>query len=95
MTEQTKAEMETLFSITEDNRNTIHVFSDSAVWQRKLERAGAVITRELKGGGKEYTIEYRQLSIRKAGKRELSEEQKVASKERMKKMLEARKTKNE
>lgn len=95
MTEQTRAEQETHLLINADDRNLIHCFSDEPVWQRKLERAGAIITKELKGGGKEYTIEYRQLSIRKAGKREMSEEQKAASKERMKKMLEARKAQNE
>lgn len=93
MTEQTRAEQEAIFYISGDNRETIHAFADDPTWQRKLERLGAIVTKELKGGGKEYTIEYRQLSIRKAGKRDMADEQKAAARERMLKMQEARKAK--
>lgn len=79
----TREEMECIFYLSADNRQTIHVFCDDLVWQRKLERLGAKITRDLGNGGKEYEIEYRQLSIRKAGKKEMSAEQKEKARERM------------
>jgi hypothetical protein len=52
---------------------------------RKLESAGAIFVKTT-GEGKEYTIEYRQLSIRKAGKKVMSEENKVRARERMREM---------
>lgn len=88
----TREEQETIVYFSADNRETVHVFSDDIVWQRKLERAGAVITKEHPSGGKEYTLEYRQISIRKlASRREMSPENRQKAKERMHKMLGDRK----
>lgn len=92
----TLEETETCFLFNAAERNTCYVFSDDKVWQRKLERAGAVITKEFPGGAKEYTLERRQVSIRKlAAKREMSPEQRMEARERIKKMLEAKKHGNQ
>lgn len=86
-----KSEMETCILFNAGNRSTVHVFSDDKTWQRKLERAGAVITKVYSSGGKEYELQYRQISIRKLGKKkEMSEEQRQAASERLKKMREAK-----
>lgn len=85
----TREEMETIICFNAADRETVHVFSDDQVWQRKLERAGAVITKEHPSGGKEYTLEYRQVSIRKvASKRDMSPEQRQKARERLQRMRE-------
>lgn len=86
----TKEEQETHFLLNANNRETIHIFCDDPVWQRKLERAGAKVKRINSSGGKEYEILYKQLSIRKISQRTMTEEQKLAAKERMRKMREKR-----
>lgn len=88
----TSEERETLISLCADDRTTAYAFSDDPTMQRKLERAGAVITKVHPSGGKEYRLEARQISIRKiAAKRNMTPEQKANARERMKKMQEAKK----
>lgn len=87
----TLEETETVLLFNAADKSTVYVFSEDKTWQRKLERAGAVLTKEFPGGAKEYTLERRQVSIRKlAAKREMPPEQRMAARERIKKMLEAK-----
>lgn len=96
MTKLTNEERETIICFNAADRETVHVFSDDPVWMRKLERAGAVVTKEHPSGGKEYSLERRQVSIRKlAGKKVMSDEQRQKARERMHKMLEAKRTATE
>lgn len=87
----TREEMETAIVFNAANRETVYVFSDDPTWQRKLERAGATVKKEHPGGAKEYTLAYRQVSIRKLKEKKiLTDEQRQAARERFKKIREAR-----
>lgn len=92
----TREEQEVHIHMSADNPDKWHCYVDYPAWQRKLERAGTVIVKEYPSGGKEYTLERRQISIRKlAAKRDITPEQRQASRERLKNALEAKKIKNE
>lgn len=67
MNELTNAERETCFNVVADDRNTVHVFSDDPVMQRRIERVGGELVRE-EGPSKWYTLRADQLLLRK-GKR--------------------------
>jgi len=88
--------METCILFNAADRNYCHVFSNDSVWQRKLERAGAVVTKELSSGGKEYRLEAKQVSIRKLSQgRKMTEEQRNAARERLRKAREKAKENND
>lgn len=84
MTTLSREEMETCILFNAANRETVYVFSDDPVWQRKLERSGARIVKEHSSGGKEYELEYWQVSIRKKKvKREYTDEQRKTMADRL------------
>lgn len=72
MADLTNAERETYISMTADNRDTWHIFSDDPVMQRRFESIGATLTKE-RGGSKWYTLPANQISLRNPSK--LTEEQ--------------------
>lgn len=72
MADLTNAERETCISMTADNRDMWHVFSDDPVMQRRFEAIGATLTRE-RGTSKWYTLPANQVSLRNPSK--LTEEQ--------------------
>lgn len=87
-----REESETCILFNAADRENVHVFSDDPVFQRKLERAGAVIKKVNPSGSKEYTLRYNQISIRKLkAKKEMTEEQRQRARERLNRMREARK----
>lgn len=78
-------EIETAFYQNAANRKEWSVFTEDPVWVRKLEKIGAVLVRDNLNGGKTYTLRADQVLVR-AGKRQVSDEQKAKSAERMAKM---------
>lgn len=89
-----REEQETCILFNAANRETVFVFSDDPTWQKKLEKAGAVVTKIHLTGGKEYELQYRQITVRKlAVKKSMTDEQRQAAKERLKNMRKARKIK--
>lgn len=82
---------ECILTICATEKDVVHIFCDYPKWMNKLERAGAVITKVHPSGGKEYTLDVRQLSIRKKRTaKEMSEEQRQQARERLKRMRETR-----
>lgn len=89
MANQTADEMETMFNIVASDRNTVLVFSDDPVWMRRLDKLGTFVRNT--GEGKEYTLRIDQLVVR-SGKRQVSETQRAAATETMRKIHMARQT---
>lgn len=87
MANQTTDEQETMFNVVASDRNTIHVFSDDPFWMRRLDKFGTFVRNT--GEGKEYTLRADQLVVR-AGKKQVSETQRAASVEKMRKIHAAR-----
>ena len=83
MANQTLDEQETHFSIIASDRKVIHVFSDDVVWMARLDKIATFVRNT--GGGKEYTLRADQLLVRK-GKRQMSDAQKAAAGERMRRI---------
>ena len=75
MVDLTNAERETCISMTADNRDTWHIFSDDPVMQRRFESIGATLTKE-RGGSKWYTLPANQISLRNPPK-PMSEERRA------------------
>ena len=75
MADLTNAERETCISMTADNRDTWHIFSDDPVMQRRFESIGATLTKE-RGGSKWYTLPANQISLRNPPK-PMSEERRA------------------
>ncbi len=62
----TQQEQETVLSMTADDRNTWHVYSDDPVMQRRLEGIGAKVVRVASDGiGKHYELPANQVTLRK------------------------------
>lgn len=57
-------EQETTFTIEATDRDTIHVYSGDGVWQKRLEKAGALPYRDCEDGGKFYKLDSRQIILR-------------------------------
>lgn len=82
-----REEMETHFTFSAADRRSCIVFSDDPWFQRKLERVGAIVTKEMTGGGKEYHMEAKQVSLRKRkDKSALSEQERLKINARMQAM---------
>jgi len=79
----TLEEQETCFNIIANDRNKVHVFSDDPVWIARLDKISEAI--RVTGECKEYILRIDQLVVRK-GKKHVSEEQRVAMSERMRKL---------
>jgi hypothetical protein len=82
MANQALDEQESNFTIEATDRNTLKVFSNDVVWQRRLEGLGIVPTRASEYG-KFYTVDLTQFSFGVRRKRQLSEEQRAANAERL------------
>jgi len=76
--------METAFYQNAEDRSKWQVFSDDPYWQRKLEKAGAVLVKA-GGDGKTYTLRQDQVLIR-VGKRAVSKAQRDSAAIRMRNM---------
>lgn len=74
MTSLSLEEQETHLNMTAENRAVWQVYSDDPVMQRRLERIGAVLTKEEPSGGRHYSLRADQVLLRK-GKRQVSDEQ--------------------
>ena len=81
MTTLTNAERETILTMTADDRQTWHVFSDDPVMIARLERMGATRT-ETRGDSAFFTLTADQVLLRR-GKRRLSEETRIAQAQRL------------
>lgn len=89
MANQTLDEMETVFCIVASDRDVVTVFSDDPVWMRRLDKIGTFVRNT--GEGREYTLRADQILVRK-GKRQVSDVQRAASVEKMRKIHMARQT---
>lgn len=87
MANQTLDEMETVFCIVASDRDVVTVFSDDPFWMRRLDKIGTFVRNT--GEGKEYTLRADQFVVR-AGKRQVSETQRAAATENMRKIHLAR-----
>lgn len=72
---------ETVLNMTADNHGEWEVFTDDPYWIRRLERLSVQSTKKV-GEGFKYKLRADQVLIR-AGKRQVSEEQRQKSSERM------------
>lgn len=73
---QSLAEQETHLNMVADNRKVWEVFTDDPVLIRKMDRIGAVLVREESGGGRHYTLDAKQVLLRKIStKRTMSDAQ--------------------
>lgn len=83
MSNLTLEEQETVFNIIANDRNKVHVFSDDPIWIARLDKISEAI--RVTGEGKEYILRIDQLVVRK-GKKHMSDEQRAAMSERMRKL---------
>ena len=74
MTDLALDEQETNYTVEATDRQTVNVFSNDAVVQKRLERLG-IIAHRADGYGKFYTVDLNQYSFGVRRKREVSEEQ--------------------
>ena len=75
-------EQETTFTIEATDRSIVHVYSNDPVYQRKLERVGAMPYRDCDDGGKFYKLPVNQLRIT-LPPRIMTEEQRAAAAQRL------------
>ena len=75
-------EQETTFTVEATDRNTVHVFSNDGVWQGRMERLGIRPTRR-SAYGCWYKVSLEEFSFGVRRKRQMSEEQRAASAERL------------
>lgn len=75
-------EIETQFYQNAADRHSWECYTDDKVWMRRLDAIGAELVREHEGGGRSYKLRGDQVLIRK-GKRAVSDEQRVAARERL------------
>lgn len=83
MSNLTLEEQETVFNIIANDRNKVHVFSDDPIWIARLDKISEAV--RVTGEGKEYILRIDQLVVRK-GKKHMSDEQRAAMSERMRKL---------
>ena len=76
-------EMESNFTVEATDRNTLQIFSNDAVWQRRLEALGVVAYR-VDGYGKFYKVSLEDYTFGIYRKRQLSDEQRQAAAQRLK-----------
>lgn len=81
MADRTLAETETALSQSADNRNEWELFTEDAVWQRRMAAMGVAPVR-VQGESMWYKLRADQVVIRK-GKRAVSPEQAAAFRARM------------
>ena len=79
----TLEEQETCFNIIASDRSKVHVFTDDPVWIARLDKVSEAVRNT--GEGKEYILRIEQLVVRK-GKKHMSDEQRAAMSERMRKL---------
>lgn len=78
----TQDEMETTFMIEATDRSVVNVFSNDAVWQRRLEALGIVPYR-IDGYGKFYRVSLDDYNFGFTRKRQLSDAQRAAMAQRL------------
>lgn len=78
-------EQETALNMYATDRTSWTVYTNDLVMQGKMERIGAELVAEHNGGGKSYNLRADQLLFRK-GKRHVSEKQRAASADRLRRM---------
>ena len=76
-------EMETDFVIEASDRNTLQIFSNDAVWQRRIEALGVVAYR-VDGYGRWYKVSLTDYNFGLYKKRQLSDDQRAAMAQRLK-----------
>lgn len=82
MTNLALDEQETTFTIEGTDRHTLHVFSNDSVWQARVEKLGIESTKQ-NGYGKWYKVDLREFSFGIRRKRQLTDEQRAAMRERL------------
>jgi hypothetical protein len=80
--ELAKDEMESNFTVEATDRDTVKVFSNDQVWQRKLEALGVVAYR-VDGYGKFYKVSLADYNFGFTRKRQLTEAARAAMVERL------------
>lgn len=75
-------EQETNYTVEATDRKTVNVFSNDVVTQRQIERLGIAAHRS-DGYGKFYTVDLTQFSFGIRRKRQMTDEQRAASAERL------------
>jgi len=74
-------EQETNFTVEATNRNVVNIFSNDVVWQHRMKMLGIEPYRG-DGYGKFYRVDLSQFSFGLRRKRQLSDEQRAAVRER-------------
>jgi hypothetical protein len=75
-------EQETTFTVEATDRNTLNIFSNDVVWQRRLEDLGIAPYRT-DGYGKFYRVSLDEYNFGIHRKRQLSDEQRAAAAQRL------------
>lgn len=87
----TNEEIETAFYQNAADRSTWNLYTNDAVWMRRLEALGIPADKEHYGGAKSYTLRADQVVVRK-GKKAMSDEQKAQLAARMRELRSAHST---